>query len=165
MFFLSLLSQNNFLYTNRTELTLDTSVTTKGMTFNSLMDPYPFVYEHRIPTVEVPIDVRCRLPRKISPLYNILTPFNLGGWCIVGGTILVACLGFLAVNAINGHLPKRGPTMIWSVYKPGAWGQTLGQKSLKRMIFKEVDNLHIVLFFQTILPEDLRACAYLLFFI
>ena len=81
------------------------------------MDPRPYLYEDRIPTVESPIDVRCPLPKKISPLYNIVTPFNLGGWCIVGGTILAACLGFLAVNAIYGHLPKRGPTMQWSVEK------------------------------------------------
>ena len=54
-------------------------------------------------------------PKKISPLYNIVTPFNLGGWCIVSGTILLACLGFLVVNAIYGHLPSTGPKMKWSV--------------------------------------------------
>lgn len=94
---------------------MDNIVTGESQAFNSRMDPFPYIHEHRIPSVETPIDVRCPLPKKISPLYNILTPFTVGGWCTIIGTILAACLGFLAVNAIYGKLLRREPTLNWSV--------------------------------------------------
>ena len=89
------------------EVDVDISVAANGFPINlETGHDHPFASANNYKQWKSGISIACPLPRKISSLYNIVTPMNLYAWIAVILSTVVMALAFVVQNQVYSKMSQ-----------------------------------------------------------